>query len=511
MRSLVVGVGDWERGDEAAPLEVARRVAETAPEGVTALGWEGSPLDLIDRWAGYDRVVVVCTGDRSLPAGRLAVVPLDLPEHPAPRPGDPDLERALALATDPARVAPPLEVVAIGVDRDALHERPAPLDAAAALTPDVARAVRHLSERLRSALAAAAPLALDTAPAAPGAEATHAAWAGVHPADGTLVALEDAIRRWERADACVGFVTGEAAVRSTLHATHGAAPRVVAALEPGSVAARTLAAHATTVRFVPGDDAAALEAAIDDGVDQLWLATPCGPHLRVLDLARWARRASGEGAITVVDATGGGSVPPHPLALGVDLVVHADVAALAGTGAIGDPAAGDRELRGGLVAGDAELVARVAQERARTDARLRPGAAERLLGGFRSHPLRAERRAANALALARHLKRHPRVRDVAYPGLPGHPDAARVPECGPSRWGPTLACTVDVPSAGLTALLERLRWVRCGELGTQPDGITTTCVALGPDEAGGVRLRLTCGIEDADDLLDDLDRVLGAA
>ena len=403
-----------------------------------------------------------------------------------------------------------MELVAIGVGPAAHRERDGAHDAAA-LTPAVARTVRHLSERIRTALAGGLPLTLGAMPSAVvPSDATSAAWAGQRPVDGSIANLEDALRRWEHADACAAFVTGEAAVRAVLHATHGGAPRVVAVLDPNSVALRTLVAHGAQLRAVAADDGAALEAAIDDGVDQLWITSPSGPHLRVLDVARLARRASGEGAIVVFDATGGGAVPPHPIKVGADLVVHADVAALAGTGAVGQPAAGDQELRGGLVAGDAELVARTKDDRAGTDARMRPATADRLLAGFRSHPLRAERRAANALALARTLKRHPRVRDVAYPGLPGHPDGGRVPECGPARWGPTLACTVDLPGDA-DALLARLRWIRCVEPGALSDGVVTLCAAVGEGDGGGVRLRLTCGIEDAEDLLDDLDAALGGA
>ncbi len=512
MRALVVGVGDWERGDEAAPLEVVRRVAETALAGVTAIGWEGSPLELLDRWAGYDRVVVVCAGDASVEPGALRAVTVAPGGQPlAPAPVHADLIRALALATGPERVAPPMEVVAIGVGPAVVGAGDAASSSATTLSPAVTRAVRQLSERIRGALARGLPVTLDAmASTSVPSDATSAAWAGLRSLGGPVGNLEDAVRRWERADACAAFVTGEAAVRAALHATHGGAPRVVAVLDPDSVALRTLVAHGVTLRAVAADDAAALEAAIDDGVDQLWITTPAGPHLRVLDVARLARRASGEGAIVVFDATGAAAVPPHPLVLGADLVVYADVAALAGAGAVGDPSASDQELRGGLVAGDADLNARTVQERTRTDVRMRPGTAERLLAGFRSLPLRAERRAANALALARYLKRHLRVRDVAYPGLPGHPDAGRVPECGPARWGPTLACTVDLPE-GADAMFARLRWVRRGALDARSDGVVTLGAVLAEGDGGGVRLRLTCGIEDADDLLDDLDVALGGA
>lgn len=502
MRSLVVGIGDWERGDHAAALEVVRRIAEAAPDGVTTLAWEGSPLDLIDRWSGFDRVVLVCPGGGDV--GRIAPLRSDPGDAAASVASDPDVTRALALAEHSGRLPPRFETAAIGVGAAAGARDGTP---AGMLTPAVARAARQLAERIRGALADAVPLALDAPPprAVPG-PGTLAVWSPAPPNEGPQLAVEEAVRRYERADRCVAFVTGEAAVRAILHVTRSEVPRVVAVLEPGSVAARTLEAHAADVRHVAPDDVAAIEAAIDDGLDQLWLTTPVGPQVRVLDLQRLTRRASGEGAFTVVDVTGAGPVPVHPLAHGADLLVHADVAALVGASPLARSNLGERH--GGLVAGDAELVAQVDAERLRIDGRMRPGTAERLFEGFRTLPLRAERRAANALAVARYLKRHARVRDVAYPGLSMHPDHGRVPECGPARWGPTLAFTADVEEPALE-LLERLRWVRCSMTGVHPDGVASECTPQGAGEGAGRRFRLICGIEDVDDLIDDLEAALG--
>jgi cystathionine beta-lyase/cystathionine gamma-synthase len=361
----------------------------------------------------------------------------------APAPLHADLVRALALATGRERIAPPLEVVAIGVGAEAAtharsHERRRRERRRGPQPRRGAHAVHQVSERIRTALAGGVPArARSTVRHAAPSDATSAAWAGLRSVDGPVDDLEEAVRAWERGDACAAFVTGEAAVRAALHATHGTAPRVVAVLDPHSVALRTLVAHgpaphrgARRRRGARGRHRRRCRPAVDH---QPGRPGPAGLRRRAV-----GARASGEGAVVVFDATGATAVPTHPLRFGADLVVHADVAALAGSGAVGHPTAADQELRGGLVvAGDAELVARTVEERSRTDTRMRPATAERLLAGFRSHPLRAERRAANALALARFLKRHPRVRDVVYPGLPGHPDAGRVPECGPARWGPT--------------------------------------------------------------------------
>jgi hydrogenase maturation protease len=496
MRSLVVGVGDWERGDEAAGLEVARRIADAALEDVTAICWEGAALDLLEAWSGFDRVVVVGAAAPGTEPGRLLSIAADGPDADrAPR-----LAEALRFANATGRRPARLEVLGIG---------PAQTEAGAPLSRPVARAARTLAERIRWALTHGAPLPLDDAtpwPSLPGA-GTLAVW-GPEVERGPQESVEMDVRRWEGADACLGFVTGEAAVRGALHASRGGRPRIVAVLDPSSVVLRTIKAHGVAVRCVPGDEPATVEAAIEDGVDQLWLCSPTGVRCDVLDLARLARRAAGEGALTVVDVTDGRSVPLRPLALGADLVVHAGVAALSGS----------THVLGGFVAGDAEALRGVAAEREGTDAGMRTEAALRLRDGLRTWPLRAERRSANALAIARHLQRHPRVHDVRYPGLPNHPAREAVPTYGPYGHGPTLTFALheDGGSANrdpvtdlgeAEAVLARLRWAH-PEDGTRTisDGVATLAgTVLSGDDA---RLRLTCGIEDLDDLLDDLENAL---
>ncbi len=498
MRSLVVGVGDWERGDEGAGLEVARRIADAGLAGVTAVCWEGAALDLLDAWTGYDRVVVVGAAVAGTEPGRLVRVTAEGPAADRA----PQLAEVLRFADATGRRPGKVEVLGIG---------PAQAEAGAPLSRPVARATRALADRIRWALAHGAPLSVEDPtpwPSLPGA-GTLAVWdveAEIDPGAG----VETAVARWEGADACLGFVTGEAAVRGALHASRDGRPRVVAVLDPHSAVYRTLRAHGVDLRCVSSDEPAALEAAIEDGVDQVWLASPAGVRCDVLDVARVARRAAGEGALTVVDVTDGLGVPLRPLSLGADLVVHAGAAALAGS----------TQLMGGFVAGDAETLRAVAAERDRTDAWLRLDAALRLRDGLRTWPLRAERRAANALAIARHLLRHPHVRDVRYPGLPGHPGREALPTCGVDGHGPTLTfalhghdATADRDAAAergdVEALLARLRWARRADgAGANSDGIATSAaIVVSGDDA---RLRLICGIEDVDDLLDDLEAALVA-
>ncbi len=493
MRSLVVGVGDWERGDEAAGLEVARRIADAGLEGVTAICWEGAALDLLESWAGYDRVVVVGVAVAGTEPGRLLTITAD----GADAEGAPRLAEALRFANATGRRPAKLDVLGIG---------PAQADPGTPLSRPVARATRALADRIRWALTHGAPLPLDDAtpwPSLSGA-GTWAVWSA-EPDTPSLAAVETAVRRWEGADACLGFVTGEAAVRGALHASRGGRPRVVAVLDPFSAVQRTLEAHGVDVRNVPGDEPAALEAAIEDGVDQLWLASPAGGRCDVLDLARFARRAAGEGALTVVDVTDGRSVPLRPLSLGADLVVHAGVGALAG----------NAHVLGGFVAGDADALHGVEAERDRTESWMRVEAAGRLRDGLRSWPLRTERRSTNALGIARHLQRHSHVRDVRYPGLPGHPGRELAPTCGPYGHGPALTFALHGHTrsengegagelADVEALLAHLNWARREE--GPSDGVATAAgVVSSGDDA---RVRLTCGIEDLDDLLDDLEAAL---
>ncbi|MGY6646869.1 MAG: trans-sulfuration enzyme family protein [Salinarimonas sp.] len=299
-----------------------------------------------------------------------------------------------------------------------------------------------------------------------------------------------------------------------------AATAVFRALDPGDhvVAPKVmywalrhwLAGEATRwglrIDFVATEDPDALRAAVIAGETKLvWMESPANPLWSVTDIAQAARIAHDAGARLAVDSTCASPVHTRPLTLGADIVMHAATKILNGHSDV---------VAGALAfAGHDAFTDRIAGIRKGEGAILGPFEAYLLIRGMRTLHLRAERQAASAMALAERLQAHPDVAQVLYPGLsdhPGHAIAARQMENG---FGFMLSIRVrgGVEAAIATAAQVKL-WKRATSLGgvesliehrASIEGEGTPC----PDDL----LRLSTGIEDADDLFADLDRALRAA
>jgi cystathionine gamma-synthase len=254
-------------------------------------------------------------------------------------------------------------------------------------------------------------------------------------------------------------------------------------------------------------DTIALKDALRDETCLFFTESPTNPYLRVIDLPEAARIAHERGVAVVVDSTFATPVNHRPLADGADLVIHSATKYLGG----------HNDLIAGVVAGPAERVAPIRAAAGVLGGILDAHAAWLLLRGLKTLALRMERHNANGLAVASWLERHAKVRRVWYPGLESHPDysvatrlmtgfagvvtfeiegdleaairftdACRLPYIAPSLGGveslvemPVLMSYWDYP------VEERRRY-----------GITDTLV------------RLSCGIEDPDDLIADLEQAL---
>lgn len=260
---------------------------------------------------------------------------------------------------------------------------------------------------------------------------------------------------------------------------------------------------------IPPADTAALKAALRDDTAIFFTEAPTNPYLRVIDLPETVRLCHERGVQVMVDATFASPVNFRPLEHGADLVIHSATKYLGG----------HNDLIAGTVSGSAERVAPVRAAVGVLGGILDPLAAYLLLRGLKTLALRMERHNQSGLAVARFLETHPKVRQVWYPGLESHPDFAvatrllrgfagvvtfevegdldaairftdscQLPYIAPSLGGveslvemPVLMSYWDYP------VEERRRY-----------GI------------GDSLVRLSCGIEDADDLIADLDQALGA-
>ncbi|MDX1673533.1 MAG: PLP-dependent transferase [Longimicrobiales bacterium] len=324
----------------------------------------------------------------------------------------------------------------------------------------------------------------------------------------TVALFERKVAALEGADRATAFATGMAAVSSTLFALLEPGARVVSVKDTYGGTNRLftdfLPAWDVDVTLVETGDHEAMESAIDEGADLVYLETPTNPTLKVLDIGRLARAAKDAGAVAVVDNTFATPINQRPLELGADLVLHSATKFLGG----------HSDAMGGVLAGDPERVETVFRYREIHGASLDAHSAFLLARGLRTLELRVARQNANALQVARFLAEHDAVADVFYPGLPGHPHhdvAARQM----SGFGGVLSFSlVDGGPDAVKRLLSGLRLAhRAASLGSVATLVgppaTTSHVELTPEQraAAGIPeslVRYSVGIENGDDLVADL-------
>ncbi len=364
--------------------------------------------------------------------------------------------------------------------------------------------------------------------------ATRAIHAGLEPARSTgavlppdrvpggssRAALEEALAAVEGGAAGFAFVSGRAAQDALLRATLRPGDHVVLGQDGNRgtyhLVADVMGPWGIEHTAVDLTDAGAVLDAIRPGQTKVvWVETPAGPLLRVADIAAVSAHARAAGAVLVVDSTLAGPAVQNPLALGADVVVHSTAACLGGHG---DRAGGalvvadGAQLPAGLdgPTGTTSLRDALAFQADASGAAARPREARRILQGLATLQLRSERHGANAARIAEHLVGHPGVTQVLYPGLadhPGHEVAARQMRgfggMVSFRTGSADAAAAVCAATTLFTLADGAGGVvsLVGRPAAPPEG----------SGAGPVPDDLVClwvGLEDADDLVADLDRAL---
>lgn len=261
------------------------------------------------------------------------------------------------------------------------------------------------------------------------------------------------------------------------------------------------------VDFVDMADLAAVERALRAGETKLvWIETPANPLWTITDIAAVAALAHAAGATVAVDSTVATPLLSQPLALGADIVMHSASKYLNGHSDV---------IAGALAAADADtpLWRRIGDVRARHGAILGPFEAWLLLRGLRTLDVRVRAIGESAQALAERFAAHPSVTEVLYPGLPdfpGHALAARQMRGG---FGGMLSIRVRGGERAAIDTAARVEiWKRATSLGGVESLIEHRASVEGPSSpCPPDLLRLSVGLEDADDLFDDLDRALRAA
>jgi cystathionine gamma-synthase len=258
--------------------------------------------------------------------------------------------------------------------------------------------------------------------------------------------------------------------------------------------------------FVDASDPAAIRAAVRPGATRLvWVETPANPLWTITDIEEAARIAHDAGAVLAVDATVPTPVLMNPIALGADIVMHSGTKYLNGHSDV---------VAGALVfAAKGAHFEQAARVRGMLGAILGPFEAALLLRGLRTLHVRVRAQCASAMAIARHFARHPRVEAVLYPGLethPGHAIAARQMRDG---FGGMLSVRVKGGEAAAIATAANVQlWKRATSLGGVESLIEHRASIEGPGSPCPLDLlRLSVGLESADDLIGDLEQAIMAA
>ncbi|MDR7235201.1 cystathionine gamma-synthase [Agrococcus sp. BE272] len=253
-------------------------------------------------------------------------------------------------------------------------------------------------------------------------------------------------------------------------------------------------------------DLDAVRAAMRPSTRMLWVETPSNPLMKVADLPALAELGHDAGALVVADNTFATPYLQQPLGLGADVVVHST------TKYIG----GHSDLVGGAaITGDAELAERIGFQQFAVGAVNSPFDAWLTSRSLKTLAVRVERHCTNAQAVAESLVGHPAVSAVHYPGLPDHPQHALA-----ARQMRGFGGMVSLQLAGgAQAALELVRHTRLFQLAESLGGVESLVCYPSEMTHASVRgtelevpadlLRLSVGLEEADDLIADLQQALG--
>ena len=329
---------------------------------------------------------------------------------------------------------------------------------------------------------------------------------GLNP---TIKALEAKLASIEGAEAALAFASGMAA-EAALFLTHGRDGIVCIGDAYGGtleLIGQQLPLLGIPTHLLLGTELDRLDDLLAGGARLVFFETPSNPTLELFDIAGIAQQAHAHGALLVVDNTFASPVNQQPLALGADLVVHSATKYLGG----------HSDITAGALMGSRELLDAVWPWRKNLGQTPAPETAALLARSLRTLIVRVRQQNASALAIARAMEAHQKIKQVLYPGLESFPGHALAKQ-QMADFGGMLTIEIDGGGDAAAAAVDRLKLFAIApslggveSLATQP--VTTTHHGLSPEERSrrGITdgmVRLSVGLEDPQDLIDDLEQAL---
>jgi cystathionine beta-lyase/cystathionine gamma-synthase len=329
----------------------------------------------------------------------------------------------------------------------------------------------------------------------------------------TNTVAEQTVAEIEGVEAARTFASGMGAITTTILALLKAGDHIVAQRDIyGGVTkffSQWLPKMGIETTLVETNDFEQHAQAIRPNTRLLYLESPTNPSLRVVDIKKAAALAKQHKLISMIDSTFATPINQHPAEYGIDLVMHSGTKYLSG----------HADLTCGVVAGRAELIDEIDESRKSLGNVMDPHAAWMLIRGLKTLAVRVARQNENALRVAEFLEQHAKVRRVHYPFLKSHPDYAIARE---QMTGGSGMVTFEVEGTGEDArrVSEAMRLFT---LATSLGGVEslvsipvlTSHAMISAEQRAkmGVTeqmVRLSVGIENADDLIADLEHALTA-
>ena len=327
----------------------------------------------------------------------------------------------------------------------------------------------------------------------------------------THTVAEKAIAELEGADAALLFASGMNAITTSMLSLLKSGDHVVAQRDIYGGATKFFSqwlpkfgVETTFVDTVEYDQHAR---AIQPNTKLLYLESPTNPTLRVVDLRKVTALARQHNLITFIDSTFATPINQRPADFGIDLIMHSGTKYFAG----------HSDLICGVVAGRQELIQKIHETRTTLGGTMDPHAAWLLLRGIKTLAVRVQRQNDNALRIARFLAQHAKVRRVHYPFLEGHPQRALAMELMHGGGG-VLSFEVDGSGEDARRLSEALHLFTLAPSLGGVDSLVTIPVLTSHGmisaehrQKMGVTeqlIRISVGIENADDLIADLEQAL---
>ncbi len=338
----------------------------------------------------------------------------------------------------------------------------------------------------------------------------------------TVKVLEEKLAALENAEDCICFASGMAATTAVLHGTLAPGDHIVVSDVHYAGAAELIRGlkKSMNVDSTPVDttDLQSVERALRPGKTKLvWIETPSNPLLRVTDIRAVAEIAKRGSALLAVDSTVATPVATRPVELGADFVVHSLSKYIGGHG----------DAIGGAVVGASDLLEPMRTvERVYFGGVLSPFNAWLIARGAATLPVRMKYHSDNAMRIADFLSNHSKVNKVLYPGLPDHPGhdiARRQMNCFSSLLSFSVADgdglagrmaeKLDIIhyAVSLGSYRSLIYWLPTDAMLSTAFLLEDPLAAKYRDSAGDGIFRLAVGLEDPEDLCEELDRVLSVA